>query len=516
MQGTSVTSPQLHGFPLALATFAVAIAAFMNVLDTTIAVVALPTISGNLAATPSQGSWVITIYGVCLAVVLPLSGWITRRYGLVHTFCVAVLLFTFTSWTCAAASSFNQLLLFRGLQGLAGGLLLPLSQSLLMRIYPPDRVGVALSVWGLASAVAPVVGPLLGGYLTDVAGWPWIFYVNIPFGIFSAYVCWSLLRPYESETRNEPVDYIGLILLMVGVISGQLLLDRGHELDWLASTEVRVLAVLAVSCLLMFLVWERDEPYPIVDLSLFRHSHFVVGTSLISIFYTSFVVSGVIIPIWTQTVLGYTARWSGIVMSTTSLLPLLLMPILGARLRNYDPRPMVFFGGIIGACAMLLHAYSNTDVSASHIALVRFSTGLCMPFLWMPLMMLCMDGLPPDKVTTASGLFNFMRMAASSFGTALAVTLWDERAIFHHAHLVETAARDLPATTEFMQSLIEVTGSAQSALQALDTIVGRQARTLGLIDVYYVCAAAILFVGIAAAFLARSVAPQPSAALPHE
>jgi len=209
------TETRLHGLPLVIATLAVALASFMNILDTTIAIVALPTISGNLGATASQGSWVITSYSVCLAVVLPLSGWITRRFGEVHTFCAAVLLFSAMSWLCAIATSFNQLLLFRALQGFSGGLLLPLSQSLLLRMYPPEKHGLALGIWGVTSAVAPVVGPMLGGFITDNYGWPWIFLINLPVGAFSAYVCWKLLRRFESETFREPTDFVGLFLLLV-------------------------------------------------------------------------------------------------------------------------------------------------------------------------------------------------------------------------------------------------------------------------------------------------------------
>ena len=190
---TSSPETRLHGLPLALATIAVAVASFMNILDTTIAIVAVPTIAGNLAATPSQGSWIITVYSVCLAVVLPLSGWITRRFGQVHVFCIALLLFSLTSWLCAIADSFNQLLFFRALQGFSGGLLVPLSQSLLLRIWPPEKHGLALGIWGITSAVAPVLGPLLGGYITDNFGWHWIFLINLPVGAVSVYLCWTLL-----------------------------------------------------------------------------------------------------------------------------------------------------------------------------------------------------------------------------------------------------------------------------------------------------------------------------------
>jgi DHA2 family multidrug resistance protein len=310
---TSSPETRLRGLPLVLATFAVAVASFMNILDTTIAVVAVPTISGNLGATPSQGSWIFTIYSVCLAVVLPLSGWITRRYGQVRVFCIGLLLFTLTSWLCAIADTFNQLLLFRAFQGASGGLLVALSQSLLLRIWPPEKHGMALGIWGITSAVAPVLGPLLGGYITDNFGWPWIFLINLPVGAVSVYICWTLLRPFESETHRDPVDFVGLLLLMVGVICFQLFLDRGHELDWLASIQMRVLLVVAVFCFFLFLAWEVGEAHPVVDLSLFTYRNFVTGTALISVLYVCFVLATVLYPIWLQTAMGYTATWAGLV-----------------------------------------------------------------------------------------------------------------------------------------------------------------------------------------------------------
>jgi DHA2 family multidrug resistance protein len=505
--------PSLSGLPLVAASLGIAIAGFMNVLDTTIAVVALPTIAGNLAATPSQASWVLTIYGVCLAVVLPLSGWITHRYGLVRTFIAAVVLFTLTSWLCAAARSFDQLLAFRAAQGIAGGLLLPLSQSLLMRIYPPERHGVALGVWGVTSAVAPVAGPLLGGYITDSFGWEWIFYINVPFGVASAYLCWALVRPFETPSVRLPVDTVGLALLVVGVISGQLVLDRGHELDWLASPEIRVLAVTGLVCFVLFLAWERDAEHPIVDLSLLRHRGFAVGTALVSLFYAAFVVTAVIYPLWIQTVLGYTARWSGIVMAPTSLFPLIAMPFIGHYVRAMDPRPVVSVGMVLMLASLAMHATATTTAPAGHLASARAMIGLGMPLVWMPLMMATLVGLPPEKLNSATGLFNFARMLASSMGTAAGITLWDERAIVHRARLLEEVSRDSVERTDFLQTLGAALPEPGAALAALDALIQGEARTLALQDLILVCAATVAAVGLLAWALPRR---QPGQAVTAE
>ncbi len=475
----------LIGFPLVIATIAVALASFINVLDTTIAIVALPTIAGNLGATPSQATWVITSYSVCLAVILPLSGWIARRFGAVHTFCAAVLLFTVASWLCAMATSFNQLLLFRALQGFAGGLFLPLSQTLLLRIYPPEKHGLALGIWGISSSVAPVLGPMLGGVITDNFGWPWIFLINIPIGLFSVYVCWNLLRDFEDETVREPIDFVGLFLLIVGVICFQLVLDRGHELDWLASTQIRVMLGISVVFFFLFLAWERDTAHPVVDLSLLTQRNFVTGSFMLAIVYMCFVFVTVLHPIWLQAFMGYSPTWAGLVMAPFGLLPILLMPLVGHRLHNWDARATISFGLVIFALAYWMQAQSSTDTSAGFISAARLLMGLAMPFAWMPLMVLALTGLPADKVASATGLFNFIRMLTSSLGMAMGVTLWDSRTIYHRSYLVENMSSESPQYQQAVELLSHQLPGPQAAAVVLERMVTVQARTLALDDIFY-------------------------------
>ena len=477
--------PQLRGLPLFMVTIAVAMANFMNVLDTTIVIVALPNIAGSLGATPSQGSWVFTSYGVCLAVVLPLSGWITRRFGEVRVFCIAVLLFSVTSWLCATASSFNQLLLFRALQGFCGGLLLPLSQSLLLRIWPAEKQGLALGIWAVTSAVAPVLGPVLGGIITDELGWPWIFLINVPIGLVASYICWSVLRSMESETLREPVDFVGLFLLLVGVICFQLVLDRGHELDWLASMQIRVMLVTSILFFFLFLAWEYGEEHPVVDLSLFAHRNFVIGSLMISLLYLCFVLATVLYPIWLQTTMGYTATWAGLVMAPFGIAPIILMPLVGQRMRKWDARPTVMFGIFVFAGAYVLHAQNNSDTTAGFIAGTRLLMGTAMPFAWMPLMVLALVGLPAEKMASATGIFNFVRMLASSMGTAAGVTLWDQRTIYHRSSLAETISPDAPQYQQTMEMLSQRLPNPEAALAALDQAVSVEARTLALNDIFY-------------------------------
>lgn len=491
---TGVNPPRLQGLSLVLATAAVAMASFMNTLDTTIAIVALPTISGNLSATPSQGSWVITSYAVCLAVILPLSGWITRRFGEVNTFTISVLLFTLTSWLCGLSTSFNQILLFRALQGFAGGLLLPLSQSLLMRLYPPEKHGMALAIWGIATVLAPIMGPVLGGYITDEWGWPWIFYINIPFGCICITLCWILLRPYESVRQKVPVDTTGLLLLLIGVICFQLVLDRGHELDWFSSTPMVVMLVTSILFFLVFLAWERDEPHPMVDLTLFAHRNFLVGTLLISIVYGTFMIMSIIFPIWLQTTQGYTASWAGLIMSPMGIGPLLLMPIIGQRIRQWDTRKVITFGSCFMALAIYMHTQISTDSPPWYFLLIRFSIGIAMPFTFMPLMIIALVGLPNAKLASATGIFNFARMLSGSMGTAVGITLWDERTIYHRSRLAETLSSDSPLYQQTMSLLASRLPDPDSALAAIEGAVQIQARTLAMSDINYLCALFMLSV----------------------
>ncbi|MEG0448117.1 MAG: DHA2 family efflux MFS transporter permease subunit, partial [Comamonas sp.] len=259
----------LTGAQLVLGTIALSLATFMNVLDSSIANVAIPAIAGDVGVSPSQGTWVITSFGVANAISVPLTGWLTQRFGAVRLFTMSVLLFVLTSWLCGFAGSLETLVLFRVLQGAVAGPMIPLSQTLLLASYPPAKAGTALALWGVTTLVAPVVGPLLGGWITDNISWPWIFYINVPVGLLSAAMTWSIYRKRETPTRKLPIDTVGLALLVLWVGALQLMLDKGKELDWFASSEIIMFAVLAVVSFAVFIVWELTDAHPVVDLRLF-------------------------------------------------------------------------------------------------------------------------------------------------------------------------------------------------------------------------------------------------------
>jgi len=300
------------GGTLALLTVGLALGTFMEVLDTSIANVAVPTISGNLGVANSEGTWVISSYSVASAIAVPLTGWLARRVGEVRLFTISVLLFTIASAACGFASNFETLIAFRLVQGLVSGPMVPLSQTILMRSYPPAKRGLALGLWAMTVIVAPIFGPVMGGWITDNYSWPWIFYINVPIGLFSGICAYLLLRGRETKTTKQRIDAVGLALLVIGVSCLQMMLDFGKDRDWFNSTFIVTLAIVAVVSLAFMLVWEATEKEPVVDLSLFRDRNFALGAMIISFGFMAFFGSVVIFPLWLQTVMGYTAGLAGL------------------------------------------------------------------------------------------------------------------------------------------------------------------------------------------------------------
>ena len=350
------TPPEpLKGLALVLGTLCLSLATFMNVLDSSIANVSIPGISGDLGVSPSQGTWVITSFGVANAISVPLTGWLTQRFGAVRLFNLSIVLFVLASILCGLAPSIEWLVAFRVLQGLVAGPMIPLSQTLLMSSYPKSRAGTALALWGMTTLVAPVVGPLLGGWITDNFSWPWIFYINAPVGVVAALLTWVIYKKRETPIRKLPIDSIGLTLLVLWVGSLQLMLDKGKELDWFASSTIVILAVVAAISFAVFLVWEFTDDHPVVDLRLFLGKNFFFGCLSLSLAYGIFFGNNVILPLWLQQWMGYTATSAGIALAPVGALAILLTPLVGKKLNVWDPRLMAsgaflfFFRGALDA-----------------------------------------------------------------------------------------------------------------------------------------------------------------------
>ncbi len=483
----ALPADRLTGAPLVLTLGAICVGNFMLILDTTIVAVALPSITGGLSASPVQGTWIYTIYAVCMAVMLPLSGWLTRRVGEVRVFLLSAIGFTLTSWLCGISPNFELLILFRALQGFAAGMMMPLSQTLLMRVLP-DNTPVAMSLWSITAAVAPVLGPLLGGYITDRYGWEWIFYINIGPGIMILPVIWKWLMPLESERHKVPVDRVGLCTLVVGVICLQVFLDQGREHDWLSSGFIILMLLIAIVSAVVFFIWEPEEKHPIVDLSLFRIRSFTVGTLYLSVFFGVFTVNMMLPPTWFQSVLGYTATWAGFVLAPLAMVPLVLMPIVGTRIPHMNIKITVAAATVLLAVALWLHGRMYNQVDFNHLVYIRLMMGLGMPFLFIPLITVAYIDVPPAQLASATGILNFFRMVSASMATALAATAWQDRSVFHRSQMVERVTPDMLIGSE-VDSLIESLGiSDLSGWQAIEYRIAQEASTLGLNDVMTACA----------------------------
>ena len=484
------TFPPLRGLPLVLATIFLSLAMFMQVLDTTIANVSIPHIAGDLAVSPNQGTWVITSFAVSNAIALPLTGWLAQRFGEIRLFVGSTLLFSFTSWLCGLAPDFGLLVAARALQGFAAGPMVPLSQTILLSCYPREKRGLALAFWAMTTTVAPIAGPLLGGWITDNFSWPWIFYINVPVGLLAAYVVWQVLRERETATRKVPVDVIGLSLLVIGIGSMQVLLDKGNELDWFGSAFIVGLGAVVVVALAFFVVWELTDKHPIVDLSLFRGRNFTVGTVALSLGYMTFFGAVVIFPLWLQTQMGYTATWAGLASAPIGIMAIFLSPIVGHNLPRLNLRLLVSFAFVVFAFTFVWQSTFSTEADFAYLAWPRFVQGVGVACFFVPLMTILLSGLAPHQVANATGLANFMRVLGGSFGTSLSITLWDRRASFHQSQLTEHINAFNPAASLSLERLQSLGLDPQQALQLTGQVISRQAVMLATDDVF------LLFAGI--------------------
>ncbi|MCG2577384.1 DHA2 family efflux MFS transporter permease subunit [Dechloromonas sp. XY25] len=482
----------LHGRQLVLGTVALSLATFMNVLDSSIANVSIPAIAGDFGVSPNQGTWVITSFAVANAIAVPLTGWLTLRFGTVKLFTLSVLLFVLASWLCGAAPNLESLIALRVVQGLVAGPMIPLSQTLLLQSYPKAKAGTALAMWSMTTLVAPVMGPLLGGWITDNMTWPWIFYINIPIGLGAAAVTWSIYRERNSATRQLPIDKIGLALLVVWVGALQVMLDKGKELDWFASGQIVTLAVVAAVGLAFFLAWELTEEHPIVDLSLFTGRNFWTGTLAMSLGYGAFFGNVVLLPLWLQQYMGYTATMAGVVLAPVGLLAVLLSPVVGKQVSQVDPRRLATVAFVVFALVLWLRSGFNTQADLTTLMIPTVIQGAAMAFFFIPLVTLTLSGLPPERIPAASGLSNFARITAGAFGTSIATTLWEDRAALHHAQLSEAIATGSTATSQALANFTAAGLTQEQGIAQLNRLVDQQAFMLGADDVFY--ASALLFV----------------------
>jgi len=487
----------------------VALAAFMEVLDTSIANVALPYMAGSLGASNDQSTWVLTSYLVSNAIVLPISGWFSSLLGRKRFFMICLTIFTFSSLLCGIAPSLAAIIFFRVLQGAGGGGLQPLAQAILADTFPPEKRGIAFALYGVTTVVAPTIGPTLGGWITDNYTWRWIFFINLPVGILTLFLVYRLIEdpPWVKRAKGAGIkfDYIGVSLLTLGVGALQILLDKGQEDDWFGSHFILTLAIVAAVCLVSLVIWEWFQQHPIIEVQLFRNLNFLGANAMMFILGIMLFSSLVMMPLFLQTLLGYTSESAGLVLSGGGLLLLVLMPVVGTLASKIQARYLIAFGWLALSVAMLYSSRRlDLEISFGFASFLRVIQVVGLGFLFVPINLASYVGMPLEKSNSVAGLVNFMRNMGSSVGTSMVTTLIARRSQVHQMYLVAHAGPGQPVFTQAVAALTsrlfvagfdaELAGRKAYSL-VYQSLVG-QASTLAYIDTY-----AILGVGAAIMFV---------------
>ena len=497
---TAATSDRRAFNPWVIAVV-VALATFMEVLDTTIANVALPYIAGGLAVSADEASWVITTYLVANAVSLTASSYLAQTLGRKKFYLICVVLFTFSSVMCGLAWDLNSLLVFRILQGLGGGGMVPLSQSILADSFPPEKRGQAFALFGLAIVVAPVVGPTLGGFLADNAGWEWCFLVNGPIGLLTLGSIWLVLPSttiVEERRRLERYgmrfDLIGFLLVATFLGSLEVILDRGQEDDWFGSRFIIVFAVVSVAALVLMVPWLVTRENPIIDIRMLAQRQFASCFVVMGLAGAILLATTQFLPLLVQQDFGYTATWAGLVLSPGGLVTMAMMIVVGRLLTFVQPKYLIALGALIVAAAMYGLTRLYADVDFGFFAWSRIVVGVGLPLILIPVLTASYAGVPPDKTDQASALMNVARNVGGSIGISLGVNVLAHREQFHQSRLVESVTPSSPAYQETLQRMIDyfvAQGSAiaqarQQAIQWIGEQVQQQASLLAYIDVFWI------------------------------
>jgi len=490
--------PPLQGAALAVTAIALAMGTFTQVLDTTIANVSLPTIAGNLGASTDQSTWIITSFVVANGIGVPVTGWLMNRYGVVKVFVLSILGFTIASLLCGIAWSLESLVFFRTLQGALSGPIIPGSQALMLSIFPHNRRTTALAIWSITTLVAPICGPILGGYISDTWHWGWIFLINVPVGLMVAALCWANLEARETATRKLPIDAVGLGLLVIWAGALQVMLDTGKNSDWFGSSWIIVLAIISAIGFGAFLLWELTEEHPIVDLSLFKDRNFTLGTILFCLGNGIFLANMLLIPLWLQTQLGYTATWAGLVSAPTGAIAVLMTPLTARMMSRFDARWVATMAFAASALSYFMRASLTADASFMAIAVPLMVQGISSGSFFIATVSILLDSVPPRQIPAATGLSNFARIIVAGFSVSLVTTFWDRREAFHQSHMADLTSGFTPVLNNILLSLRDMGLSDLAAKAAVTRSMEGQAYLLASLDMFtvsaWLCLAAIVIV----------------------
>ena len=469
---------------LAVTTIGLSLATFMQVLDTTIANVSLPTIAGNLGVSNDQSTWVITSFAVSMAISLPLTGFLTRRFGEVKLFVWCTLLFSLTSFMCGVSQSMEMLLLFRALQGAVAGPMYPVTQSLLIGTYPPEKRGMALALLSMVTVVAPIAGPILGGWITDNYSWPWIFFINVPIGIFASVVVANQLRAKLEQLERPRVDYVGLITLIIGVGALQVVLDKGNDEDWFNSQFIIITSIVSAISLAVFLIWELTDKDPIVDLKLFRHRNFTTGTVAMVLGYAAFFAIALLVPLWLQQNLGYTSTWAGFATAPLGVIPVLLTFFVGKYATRMDLRLLAAASFLVMGATCFMRADFYLQIDFYHVAMVQLWQGLGVALFFMPTLTILLSDLQTNEIAAGSGLATFLRTLGGSFSASITTLMWTRRAVTHHEQLAEHINPYNPTAQAALQHIGQ--GNPQRGAEVLNGMITQQSFQISFNEVFHV------------------------------
>lgn len=466
-----------------------AMANFMVMLDLSIANVSIPHISGDLGITPSQGTWVITSYAVAEAICVPLTGWLAGRFGTLRMFTTCVFGFGLFSLFCGLSPTLSALVAFRIGQGICGAPLMPLSQTLLLRAFPPHEHGKAMGIWAMTVLIAPASGPILGGIISDHWSWHWIFLINIPVAVICGLIVMPLLSDLETPTKKLPIDKVGFALLVFWIGSLQLMMDFGRERDWFADPTIVMLAIFAFVGFIAFIIWELTDDHPIVDLRIFRHRGFTAGVFALSLCFGAHFSSIVIIPQWMQLSLGYTATWAGIATALTSIAALIIVRPAGFLVNKIDVRYMMTAGVLwLSFVAFLRTQWWTSGTDFWTLAFPQFLQGFGLPLFMIPLTTITLGAVNQDETASAAGMQNFLRTMAIAISTSMSLTFWEHSQRLSNSELAGRINAD-----DTLRQLRSFGLGVEEARRVIDQLVGKEAMAMAVDHVFYVAALILLF-----------------------
>ncbi len=477
--------PPLKDSTQLILSIALSLATFMIVLDYSIANVSIPYIAGDLAVSNQQGTYVITSFAVGNSISLPVTGWLTKRIGAVRLITLSLLLFVFFSWLCGVAWEFDILVSSRFFQGLVSGPLIPLSQTLLITHNLPERKTTVLSFWSAVVVAAPIVGPILGGWISYDYTWPWIFYINLPVGIISAMAIWVILKDRESPIDKEPLDWFSLLLLSIFVCCLQVFLDNGEQYDWLKSNWMRSFIIAAFISVTLLIGWCITSRKPLLELTLFKIPSYAVSVLLMGVIYSIYFGSVVLVPLWLQEYMGYTSIWAGIAVCPIGIAPLLFAKLSGKIVTKIGTLIPLAICCILFAVSCFYTAYFDTDVSVYIIGFSRFLLGCALVFFITPLFSLNVQDLPTNKLASGTGMFHFVRAMMGAVGTAVFTTIWVRRSEYHHQILGDSVTSFSQQANLYFDKLKELGFTGNKALAIANAEMDKQAAMLGINDCFY-------------------------------